>query len=253
MNGILVGTDKTQEWLLPWWWERYSAHNTLPVAFVDFGMSDEARQWCEARGQCLDAPAPFALTPHTHFAEDKRRRWEARCGDSIWHFRAAWFRKPTAFQRTPFDITCWLDLDCEVRCNLSSLFGELDDADLAMAPEPAYVQQKDDAYGFLLPGEVSYNSGVVVFRKGAKILREWVELARGCNELFISDQNALSRAIYLHEPPFKELSAQWNWSPSVGESPEARIVHFHGPWKLQLFNAPKGTAALAAAHRSRHS
>ena len=244
MNGILVGSDKTQEWLLPWWWERYSAHNTLPVAFVDFGMSDEARVWCEARGQRLDAPAPFALAPHTGFAEEKRRRWEMRCGETIWHFRAAWFRKPAAFQATPFDITCWLDLDCEVRCNLDSLFGELGPADLAMTPEPGYVQEKDDAQGFLLPGEVSYNSGVVVFRKEAKILAEWAELARRCNELFISDQNALSRAVYLHEPPFKELSARWNWSPSVGENKKAYIVHFHGPWKIKLWSKVASLAGL---------
>jgi len=41
--------DKGQQWLLPWWWEQYSAHNSYPVVFVDFGLSEKGIA-CAKRG-----------------------------------------------------------------------------------------------------------------------------------------------------------------------------------------------------------
>ena len=56
MDGIVVGADLTQEWLLPWWWSHYSRFNSLPVAFIDFGMSDEMKKWCQERGELIPLP-----------------------------------------------------------------------------------------------------------------------------------------------------------------------------------------------------
>lgn len=52
-KGVLVGADQKQEWLLLWWWKNYSEENELPVCFVDFGMSEKGRKWCQKRGQLL--------------------------------------------------------------------------------------------------------------------------------------------------------------------------------------------------------
>ena len=51
MDGIIVGADLTQEWLLPWWWEKYRKNNSYPLAFIDLGMSFEMKDWCRARGE----------------------------------------------------------------------------------------------------------------------------------------------------------------------------------------------------------
>src|SRR3569832_2184099 len=48
--GVVVAADRGAEWLLSWWWGCYSKHHQQPVAFVDFGMSQEARKWCSERG-----------------------------------------------------------------------------------------------------------------------------------------------------------------------------------------------------------
>ena len=53
-DGVIVGSDANHEWLLVWWWENYSRFNSLPVAFVDFGMSPESRKWCQERGLIVD-------------------------------------------------------------------------------------------------------------------------------------------------------------------------------------------------------
>jgi hypothetical protein len=55
-SGIIVGCDANQEWLLPWWWDHYCKHNSYPVAFVDFGMSEAALAWCQEKGQCISLP-----------------------------------------------------------------------------------------------------------------------------------------------------------------------------------------------------
>ena len=51
--GVIVGTDNGIEWCLPWWWKYYQKHNSLPVTFFDFGMTEKARAWCEKRGDVI--------------------------------------------------------------------------------------------------------------------------------------------------------------------------------------------------------
>ncbi len=68
-KGILIGCDQNQEWMLEWWWAHYSRHNCYPVAFVDFGMSQEAKKWCQSKGHwiSLDAPKNFVFPKTPHF------------------------------------------------------------------------------------------------------------------------------------------------------------------------------------------
>ena len=47
-DGVIVGSDYSQEWLLPWWWENYTKHNRYPVTFVDFGLSQEPIELCRS-------------------------------------------------------------------------------------------------------------------------------------------------------------------------------------------------------------
>lgn len=61
MKGVLVGCDQTQEKLLHWWWKHYVQHNTYPVMFIDFGMSDAMRAWCEERGSCMTISQAISL------------------------------------------------------------------------------------------------------------------------------------------------------------------------------------------------
>ena len=47
-EGILVGSDLNQEWLLSDWYSHLRKFNPdIPIAFGDLGMSEEGRGWCE--------------------------------------------------------------------------------------------------------------------------------------------------------------------------------------------------------------
>jgi len=64
-DGVITGADSNHEWLLPWWYENLQRHNTLPVAFADFGMSADMRAWCGERGLVLTVPRVTLTVAHT--------------------------------------------------------------------------------------------------------------------------------------------------------------------------------------------
>lgn len=223
-EGIIVGCDFNQEWLLDWWWSHYSKHNAYPVAFFNFGLSENGLERCRKRGAVLSLPP---LPPLKPVSPENKKLWEARAGSGIWPFRAAWFKKPLAFLRSPFPLSLWIDLDCEIRGNLEPLFNALAlGADIALVPE-RQEHPKDEAV---------YNSGVVAFRQNSAILHEWADLCLNANEKFMGDQNALSWAIHLHRPPLALLPDHYNWTMDRGFQDEALILHYISRWKLDLIN-----------------
>jgi hypothetical protein len=229
-QGIIVGCDQNQEWLLPWWWKCYSAHNSFPVAFMDFGMSEKALAWCKQRGVCVDLttvdPALFVKEPS---CAERKNKWEARYGEAIWATRLAWFKKPFACLYSPFPLTLWIDLDCQVRGSLAPMFNCLGfGAEIAIRRESDSVQELHQKLEFLLPGEVNYNSGVIAFRKNGSIVQQWIEQSIQYNDQHLGDQQALSRAIFVHNPSLIDLPDNYNWSMAEGFNDEATIHHFHG-------------------------
>jgi len=236
MKGILVASDCKQEWLLPWWWKHYSAHNSYPVAFFDLGMTPVALKWCRERGEVYSLPNGSALKK---IPPAKIKKWGKRYGDGIWLFRDAWFRKPLVLLNTPFEVSCWLDLDCQVLGSLKPLFDSLDAEDVAMVKELGCVQQLDREQSYIFPDEVNYNSGVVLFRRGAKFLHYWVQMCADENNRFLGDQNVLSRVLYLYDIPVKELPRQYNWAKLMRPDPDALIIHYSASAKLEIIEQLK--------------
>jgi hypothetical protein len=213
MNGIVVGCDRQQEWMLCWWWGHYVEQNTLPVAFIDMGMSKEAVAWCRERGECIPLPAIPYRTPK------KRALWQECYGPGIWGVRPAWLKKPHALLHSPFDVGLWLDMDCEVKGSLDPIFHLM-----ALGGEIALAQ---DAYKGLMqwPGEVNYNAGVIAFRKNAPILSQWVE-ALSQHEL-PGDQEYLCRAIHLNQTEVMEIPRVYNWVSALGCPDEDVVIRHH--------------------------
>lgn len=228
--GVVVGCDRKQEWLLPWWWSHYSAHNTHPVAFADFGMSDKALAWCKERGECI-APVFPEAAEESAIATSLKQQWEERYGRGIWFCRSAWFKKPLAVLNSPFSIGLWLDLDCQVRGKLDPLFNSLFGADIGLVREPGGPEEKN------------YNAGVIVFRKKAEILYRWAEEATEHNAHYAGDQEALCQAIMAHSPALIELPFHYNWLRVLGPNPDALIYHFTGgTGKLEIMNSAAHTS-----------
>lgn len=235
-RGILVASTSHVEWLMPWWWYNYRAHNDLPVAFIDLGMSEDAKSWCQERGELICVDVPDALVFGKERVDPQvAEQWEKVIGSGVWDVRLKWFKKPFAFIRSPFSKTLWIDLDCEIRALLDPLFAHCDnDAGLGLAREPEALQKGYRSLQFTLPEEIAYNSGVVVYRKGAPFLSKWVEEVKERNHLYISDQEALSRVLYLEKPSFQELPAEYNWDRGLGPNPDAWIFHWHGQKGKQM-------------------
>jgi hypothetical protein len=231
MQGVLVGCDREQEWLLPWWWQHYSIHNGFPVLFIDFGMSQHMRRWCEKKGTVAKAP-PLNLTSKEDLPSTIKKQWEKRYGSGFWMRRCAWLKKPSALLLSPFSQGIWLDLDCAVKGSLQPLFDSVIDASIAL------VRDREQHHEISLPDEIHYNSGVIAFQKQADILHQWTKTTESFEQLLPGDQETLSRAIYLHQPNLRELPAIYNWYHAFGKNPEAVIHHYcGGPAKVEILRS----------------
>lgn len=218
-KGIVVGADKSVEWLLAWWWEHYSLYNSYPVLFCDFGMSLAQKKWCAKRGEvaALASEGMIPLPKEMVLAEEAQK-WEAAYSPDVWKSRTAWFKKPLACLKSPFDVSLWLDIDCEVCGPLEPLFESFEpSAEIALARE---ISQPDELF----------NSGVILFRKNASILQKWLEASFSRSGEFMGDQELLSKIIQEERVAIQELPYFYNWRMVFGFHPMALIVHWAGAW-----------------------
>jgi len=218
-QGFLVAADLTQEWLLPWWWDKYRAFNDHPVAFVDLGLSSEMKQWCKERGHYIYLPiADIFVQDKKEFPIEHVQKWENQHGDHFWESRSAWFKKPLACLRTPFEKTIWMDLDCEIKGKLDPMFSlQIPKNGIGIAQGYSYITDGKDV-----------NSGVIIFEKGVWIIQEWARQSLLSNNAYVGDQDILYDLIVEHNIPIQDLPLIYNWSRFSEQNPEAVVIHWHG-------------------------
>ena len=211
-EGIVVACDQNQEWLLSWWWEHYSRHNSYPVLFVDIGMSEKGRAWCSERGACVPLDVEgFCEKP---ISPENARAWENQI-TSILSFRSTLLKKPFAFRQSPFALSLWLDLDCQIKGPLDPLFYLLHfgvDFSVRKVEIPT----------------LTFSSGVVAFRKDSRVLASWLEEIVERNDRHIHDEAALTQLLMKDGVSFMELPSIYNWNPLHGNNPQAVILHLQG-------------------------
>jgi hypothetical protein len=90
--------------------------------------------------------------------------------------------------------------------------------------DPAWLKQLVDEAQRPRP---AVNSGVVAVRRGAAILRPWLDLTLAGRRTFICDEIALQ--LLLPRCPHRVLDCRYNCSPlyAAGQA-DVRIWHFHG-------------------------
>lgn len=222
-KGILVATDQNQEWLLSWWWERYQAFNSLPVVFVDFGMSQQGKDWCQERGQVID------LKINADFqnpSPEKCKEWEAFYGDLYLKARSAWFKKPSACLLSPFEKTLWLDLDCEVLCCLNEIFDYLEkDKEIAVV-----FSEEECSLPCLKGSDLGSNSGVFLFSKKSDLIQKWAEISMEKSHEYWGDHWILSFLINEHPEKISILPEEYHWKMNRGILIDAKIIHWCGEW-----------------------
>lgn len=229
MSGILVGADRKIEWLLDFWWTNYQRDNCLPVTFVDFGMTEKGRRFCEKRGNLVALKMPVLIHKRKQINPQRAAEWEKVHTKGIWKRRQSWYKKPFAFLQTPYERTLWLDLDCEVLGPLDPMLDFcIPHVAIARETEGAHLQEKE--YGRLLENEILYNSGVVVYQKNSPLIKKWAEAVFESNGEFWGDQHLLSRIIHLEQYNINELPPEYNWRMSQGMNFNALIIHWLGSW-----------------------
>ena len=236
MQGVLVGTDNAQEWLLPWWWEHYSRHNDYPVAFADFGMSAGARAWCAERGAVIEVPAPKIsekeLRENPQLAHLFNFEWIKKLEKrgKLWDLRKVWFKKPVAFSLSPFQRTLWLDLDCEVRKSLEPLF-------VLPLSASKFAARLDRSPIWKIRSEHiqfnHYHAGVVLFEEDSPVIKLWVENIEGGSKIAYSEEHVLDLVLWHFKIPIFELTADFNWSIHYGPNEQALIYHWIGEEKKE--------------------
>src|SRR3989344_4082771 len=219
-DGILVGADITQEWILPWWWEHYQKHATHPVAFVDLGLSFPMKEWCRERGEliCLRVVDDF-VKEKEEVDPQVAKALEEDVGKQFWDCRKAWFKKPLACLQSPFRRTVWIDVDCEIRGKFQKLFDYAEKAPgIALAKD-----QCDSAEHYPI-----YNSGVIVFRRDIELIVKWARRSLELNHAFRGDQEVLSKMIAEENIAISEIPLIYNWSRCQKDHTPALLLHWHG-------------------------
>lgn len=229
-NGIIVGTSRRQEWLLPWWWLHYRYNNHYPVIFVDFGdMSEPAIEWCKQRGSVAKIKLTDDFIAKKETIEPSAAAIWEKMQPNVWELRSTWYKKPLALQLSPFKNTVWLDLDCQVRGSLESLFFLChNEGGFAIAPEHVYSQDLNLRRGFIKTGQTMYNTGVMVYKQDSKIVNKWVMSIKDQNHLFCSEQQLLSSLLNAKKYSFTSLSTIYNWTADMNCKSDVVILHWWG-------------------------
>lgn len=219
-TGVLIGSDKYGEELIPWWWAHYSSYCNLPVAIVDFGMSKKMRAWSNKRMQLISLKSTFSVVPKSEILPEHLKLWKKQYRGPLWQARKAWFKKPKACLLSPFDVTLWLDLDCEVCGPLDDLFTGFDKG----------IELAIGLQDFRLDKPTVYNSGVIVFRKGSRFLKQWDLRCQQHNSTMMGDQDVLTAILLEGKIPFKVLPPHYNWLMYSGIQPGIVIAHWAAGW-----------------------
>jgi len=239
LKGVVVASDQNTAWLLPWWWNYYSKYNNYPVLFVDLGLSEKNHHWCRDRGEVvfLDTHEGW-LAPKGSVTLKNIEKWESNYLGNLWQARQGWFKKPFACLQTSFELTLWMDIDCEVCVSLDSLFDEWREG-----IQLALVSDERAA------GEVLYSSGVILFRKGAPFLEKWAKLCATCSDQFMGDQNILTELLQRESIPLKQLDPIYNWIMYRGFHWNIQIAHWGAGWGKEYIQKHQGIHSLLERHQ----
>lgn len=214
--GVLVASDERLEWLLPWWWKNYSQENDYKITFVDLGLSNSMKQWCEERGERVELS--FTMDESLFFSGNKE--WEKCYGSSYESARKGWFKKPLALLQTPYEKTLWLDLDCEVLSSLNDVFAYCN----GMTPLALAQDSKEEGENPI------YNGGVVVYLREDPLVTKWAKTALTASHLYWGDDRILSSLIQQMQYAIATLPLVYNWKISYGIHLDAKILHWVGEW-----------------------
>jgi hypothetical protein len=139
-----------------------SLGQAVPLAIVDLGFSVKQRQWCQSQGRHLVSSPTLRISRELHM-------WQS-------------WNKPFYVRDSPFQQTLWIDSDCVVVGDLSSLGREVERGPFVVEHwvEPYVQPNHEDLYrrfpvSLRLPPGKGFNAGVIGLDivRDAELLNLW--------------------------------------------------------------------------------
>lgn len=196
-KAFLTGCDEGHAWMIPWFLKNYKKHNSTPLIFADFGVSELTLS---------------IVHENFHAVMDMTKTEEQ-----------GWFKKPRAMLDSPSVKTVWLDMDCQVCENIDSIFDKLIPNKLSMVEDKPWSKRREEKW---------HNSGVVGIIDKPIILHQWCQQVQnnpvvGDQEVLHSMLNPITKLTYIEDLPneYNVLRLQVELDGYAGKK---KIVHWTG-------------------------
>lgn len=227
-DGILTGCDETMEWMLKWFWKHYSLTNTLPVTFLDFGLSKSARMWCEKRMRVIPCPISKEFE-NEDFSFPEPSQWSPSYKRFSLKGRKFWFTKICSFLKTPYSRSLWIDIDCKFLGAIDDVFKTCNHPNgvgLTLDKKEVISLWKK---GNLLKKEAKgYQAGCVLFKRESPLIEKW---ALGCLEehkVEFADQTLLNSIIERDNMDIPLIPEKYHWLNPYHVPKGTKIIHYIG-------------------------
>lgn len=172
---FITGANSEYEDILDWFINNYNKHISRPLYIADFGLRNKY--------------------PNTIQID-----WKVN----------PWYYKPRAMIEAPGESVCWIDLDCEIRADISDIFDLTGAADFGLTKD--WCNRRYE----WATGLVCVNSKQPLYK--------WAELCeyreyRGDQEVFDTIKNFYN---------IKELPREYQWLRLEGDNPGCKVMHWTG-------------------------
>ena len=199
-EAFLTGCDANHEWMLEWFFKNYQKHVKSRLVFANFGLSEDGLKTVR---KYVDAVMDLTKTKEQ-----------------------GWFKKPLSMLKCPAKKTVWIDLDCEIREDISDLFQKLVVNKLSMVEDKPWTKRRQELW---------HNSGIVGFIDKPVILYKWVEAVKdnpqvGDQEVLHSILNPITKIGTINDLPneYNVMRLQ------------TELDNYNGPIKVMHWTGPKG-------------
>jgi hypothetical protein len=196
---FITGCDSKTDWQLPWCLKNYKKHvSNIPIYVMNFGMTEKG---LEAASILSDGILDLKQVN-----------------------RKGWFRKPEAMLSSPAKMTCWIDTDCEIVSDASTIFDHLQPNKLNMVVDHPWSIRRNTMGKW-------HNSGVVAFIDKPTILNEWYHTTlkrtdiEGDQEVlyWMMGGDELRRLTYIHDLPHKYNVLRLDYED--GKAPPSPVIN----------------------------
>ena len=197
-KAFVTGCDENHEWMLEWFFKNYKKHmKDVPLVFANF---------------CLTPDGIKKVLENVHAVMNLKTFDEE-----------GWFKKPMSMIKCPSKKTIWIDLDCEIRDDISNLFNML---------KPNMLNMVEDKPWTMRGQELWHNSGVVGFIDKPTILYDWAKAIRdnpvqGDQEVLHLLLNPITKIKYINDIP-NEYNVLRLQVEADGYAGAIKVMHWTG-------------------------